>query len=211
MKKYLLLIFLLVAVEKNCAQYLKKEYPLVLTHVNNGLFNIRTSFSRNTDMEGASFLNFEMPSLSFSADQSPIDHRNFVFSLNPIIWAISTLTTSGEMLNTGGGMPFINDLLEGIPNFRLEISLYPKRVFLVFGPNIDYLIGNKGLGARGGFSSGIKIPLDRVSLRIMYNIESMGLLNTNEYVTHAGLRLDLSYDFGPHSFASYIYHCGVRD
>jgi hypothetical protein len=83
-------------------------------------------------------------------------------------------------------MPIISDLLEGIPNIKLEFDLY-KNNYLVLGWNLDYLIASKSLGGRLDGYVGLKTQLDRVSLILLYNWESMGFVSFYKDMEYMGL------------------------
>ena len=206
MKKYMLLLVLYISCNVD-AQYLKKEYPLIIQHSFRNDFNVKFSVSRNTDFEGAESLFFEMSSFSFAIIENRINSSELIFSLNPIIWCLSTLTNNGQMVNSGGGLPLLSVFLQGIPNSRVEIILY-KNLMLSLGIDTDYLITKKSLGIRGAGNIGLKYQLDRFSLRLLYNWEAVDFMSFYEDYNTNGLRIDISYDFGNFSFSKFIYHCG---
>ena len=210
MKYYPTIILLLFAFHSINAQYGEQEYPFNISYAANKTVNVRFSIARNTNLEGSEYVNFEMPSLSFSLLQNPYDKKEFFFSLNPLIWAISTLTNSGEMVNSGGGMPGINLLFEGIPNLKFDI-VFSNNFFLNFGLDMDYLASTKSVGLRGGYAAGIKVKLNEMSLRLMYNWEAIGFVSYYKDFSSSGLRIDFSYDLGSNSFSRFVYYCGVTN
>jgi hypothetical protein len=208
-KYYSILILFLFACCNLNAQYDKQEYPFNLDYTANKEFNIRLSISRNTNFE-SEYVFFEMPSISFSVIQNPYNKKEFFFSLNPLVWAISTLTNSGKMVNSGGGMPLLNVFLEGIPNLKFDILLF-KDVYLDFGLDLDYLASNKSIGLRGGFATGIKAELNNLSLKLMYNWETTGFASYYKDFNSVGVRINFSYDLGSNSFSKYVYYCGATN
>lgn len=210
MIKYISLILFLFLSDLVSAQYLKNEYPLGINYSTSNSFNLRISLSKNSDFEGADFLFWEMPSFSFAIIQNPKDKSEFYYSLNPLIWLFSSLTTSGDMINSGSGMPIVNALVEGLLNSKFEVVLY-KRNYFVLGLDLDYLIAKKSIGWRGGYSVGLKTQLDKVSLRFLFNQEVIEFFSNYENFYNNGLRIDLSYDLGNYEFPRYIYHCCVKE
>ncbi len=210
MKYYFILIFVLFTFYNIDAQYGKQEYPFNIDYVTGNELNARLSISRNTNLMGSEYVYFEMPSISFSLIQNPFNKKEIFFSLNPLIWAISTLTNSGEMANSGGGMPVINDLLEGIPNIKFDILL-SKNAYIDFGLNMDYLASMESIGMRIGFAAGIKAKLGNFSFKLMYNTEAIGFASHYKEFSNNVIRVDFSYDLGLNSFSKYVYYCGATD
>lgn len=171
---------------------------------------MRVSVSRNSDFEGAETISIEIPSFSFTAFQNPTKTSEMVYSLNPFIWFISTLSNSGSMRNTGGGVPLFNAILEGLPNLKIDIVLY-KSLSLNLGVDLDYLLAKESIGMRGGAAAGLKYQISQASLKLLYNWESIEFISFYDRYHDNGFRLDVSYDLGNTSFAKYIYHCGITD
>ena len=205
MKKYLLIILFSVISNIN-AQYHKKEYPLNFQYVFNQTFNMRLSVARNIDFMGAESIFFEMPSLSFTLFQNPLNKSEMVYSVNPFLWGMFYLINSHKYINTGGGLHPLLTIFQGIPNLKLEIVLY-KKLYLVFGVDMDYLIAKKSPGMRLGYSAGFKFTINQISMKLLFNSEAIGFISFYDDYSDRGIRLDLSFNFSEDTFFRNIYHC----
>lgn len=210
MKKSILLILLMCPFLQVDGQYLKKEYPFNLSYRTNGDFNLRASISRVTDLEGATFLSVDVPSLSFSVLENPNNRSQLIYSLNPLLWLVNTTT---YLLDPGPPHTTIPDLFfvfaEGLCGVKFEIKLYDE-LHLTFGLDHDFLLCNGSLGIRVDWPVGLKYEIDRLSIKLSHNWGSMSLHNQFDGLVERNLRIDISYSPDDNPVSYFLYYCGAQ-
>jgi hypothetical protein len=214
MKRISILFVIVLTVVTTNAQGLKCVYPVNLDYAFHNM-NIGFGESRLNDVEGAKFLYFDLPSVSFCILQSPLDKSQLMFSLNPVFWSIATV--SNLAFDRGGPYeppyPTLPHLLvfvmEQLPNFKIEVPIQQNSAF-VFGPTLDYLVTRRSLAIRGVFSVGLKLQVEAFAVTTSYNWESIGYSMDSKYFDANYLKLSVSYEISPNPISDFIYYCGAK-
>ena len=201
-------LFVLASMEAP-AQALKKEYPYTISYRTNGTLNLKASISRVSDFEGAELLYVEMPSLTFAAFPNPHKPSQTSYSLNPLLWGLSTgynLLTDSRPHGNLVDVMFM--LLEGFISMKLEFKLYGD-LRLTAGLDHDFMLTGKYLGARGDAVLGLQYEVDRVVVKALYNIESTAIGDHLGDTLEHNARIEFSYELEKNPVSLFLYYCGA--
>lgn len=194
------------------AQYLKKEYPITLYYVKNGVANLKVSVNRLSDLEGADFLFVELPSLTFCVFQNPHKESELVYSLNPLLWCLNAAVFAMGSDSSGMNLAeFFYTFTERFINTKFDVRVLPNTC-ITFGLDHDYLFsGSGGLGFRGEFGFGLKHSIGDCSMRLLYDMESLDFSKHYRGVAQNSFRIDFSFAPQGNSIAQYVYYCGSKE
>ena len=194
------------------AQYVKKEYPISVYYVKNGIVNLKVGVNRISDFEGASFLFVELPSLSFAGFQNPHKESELVYSQNPLLWCINTAVFALGSDSSGWNVAeFFYTFTERFINTKFHVRIL-SNAYITFGLDHDYLLSRSGgLGFRGEFSFGLKYSVGNCSTRLLYDMESIDFSRLYRGVSRNSFRIDFSFAPQDDPVSQYIYYCGSRE
>jgi hypothetical protein len=216
--KIFVIIFVLTLFNKSLSQGREDvTYPINIHYSHNGFFNVRINQAINynygigSDSDKDFYIDMQSASLSFSILKNYRDNSELLYSINPVIWSLTTITNFLEPDRENKitfSIPFQITwfIFQVIPNTKFEPYFY-KQLRLSVGLDTDYYISKYGLSISTSILVGPKYSIQNFDIGMFLNYQGLFFLSDEKEYTNTSLRIDFSYLFNKNKISKFIAHC----